>query len=70
MSSRWFWSMLLLCWPVGFLWAAEKVRLQLKWQHGFQFAGYYAAEQQGYYAQAGLKVELKEIGRASCRERV
>ncbi len=57
MSSRWWW-LLLLCWPAEFLWAAEKVRLQLKWQHGFQFAGYYAAEQQGYYAQAGLKVEL------------
>ena len=58
MSSRWFWTLLLLCWPAGVLLAAEKVRLQLKWQHGFQFAGYYAAEQQGYYAQAGLKVEL------------
>lgn len=59
MSSRFCWILLLLlCWPVGVLFAAEKVRLQLKWQHGFQFAGYYAAEQQGYYADAGLKVEL------------
>lgn len=58
MSSRWCWILLLLCWPAEVLFAAEKVRLQLKWQHGFQFAGYYAAEQQGYYAQAGLKVEL------------
>ncbi len=37
---------------------AENVRLQLKWQHSFQFAGYYAAEMQGYYAKAGLKVEI------------
>jgi ABC-type nitrate/sulfonate/bicarbonate transport system substrate-binding protein len=28
--------------------AQEKVTLQLKWQHSFQFAGYYAALQQGY----------------------
>ena len=38
----------------------EKVRLQLKWFHQFQFAGYYAAIQQGYYAEEGLDVELLE----------
>ena len=38
----------------------EKVRLQLKWQHQFQFAGYYAAVAQGYYRAAGLAVELIE----------
>lgn len=38
--------------------AAETVRLQLKWRHAFQFAGYYAALQQGYYQQAGLQVQL------------
>ncbi len=38
----------------------ETVRLQLKWRHQFQFAGYYAAVQQGYYAEAGLEVELIE----------
>ena len=58
MNSRWLWALFALCWPAELLFAAEKIRLQLKWQHGFQFAGYYAAEQQGYYAQAGLKVEL------------
>lgn len=36
----------------------EKVTLQLKWQHQFQFAGYYAADQQGYYKEAGLEVEF------------
>ena len=40
--------------------ALEKVRLQLKWFHQFQFAGYYAAIQQGYYAEEGLDVELIE----------
>lgn len=39
----------------------EKVRLQLKWLHQFQFAGYYAALEQGYYRQAGLDVEIREV---------
>jgi len=38
--------------------AGEKVRLQLKWQHQFQFAGYYAAIEKGFYKDAGLDVEL------------
>jgi PAS domain S-box-containing protein len=40
--------------------AAEKVSIQLKWQHQFQFAGYYAAQDQGYYRDAGLDVTLIE----------
>lgn len=40
--------------------AQEKVRVQLKWLHQFQFAGYYAAVEQGYYREAGLEVELLE----------
>lgn len=38
----------------------ERVTLQLKWRHQFQFAGYYAAIEQGYYREAGLEVELRE----------
>lgn len=38
----------------------EKVVLQLKWLHQFQFAGYYAAQELGYYRQAGLEVEIRE----------
>lgn len=38
----------------------EKVTLQLKWKHQFQFAGYYAAIAQGYYRDAGLEVTLRE----------
>lgn len=38
----------------------EQVRLQLKWRHQFQFAGYYAAVEKGYYRDAGLEVELLE----------
>ena len=40
------------------------VRLQLKWYHQFQFAGYYAAVAKGYYREEGLDVELIE-GRPS-----
>ncbi|WP_246246948.1 GGDEF domain-containing protein [Candidatus Methylobacter favarea] len=39
---------------------AEKIHLQLRWHHQFQFAGYYAALEQGYYRQAGLDVILHE----------
>jgi signal transduction histidine kinase len=38
----------------------DHVRLQLKWTHQFQFAGYYAAVEQGYYRKAGLDVDLIE----------
>ena len=37
-----------------------RVRLQLKWHHQFQFAGYYAAQAQGYFADEGLAVEILE----------
>jgi PAS domain S-box-containing protein len=40
--------------------AAEPVTLQLKWTHAFQFAGYYAAKELGYYRQAGLDVTFRE----------
>ena len=38
----------------------ESVRLILKWHHSFQFAGYYAALQQGYYSDEGLNVDISE----------
>lgn len=38
----------------------EKVSLQLKWTHAFQFAGYYAASEKGYYSDVGLEVEIIE----------
>ena len=38
------------------------INVQLKWRHQFQFAGYYAAIEQGFYRQAGLDVTLKEAG--------
>jgi polar amino acid transport system substrate-binding protein len=40
--------------------ANEKIILQLKWLHQFQFAGYYTALEKGYYKDAGLDVEIRE----------
>ncbi len=41
--------------------AAEKVSLQLKWKHSFQFAGFYMAKEKGFYKDTGLNVTLKEL---------
>ncbi len=38
----------------------EKVSVQLEWKHQFEFAGFYAAIDQGYYKAVGLDVEIKE----------
>lgn len=43
-------------------WALDQVTLQLRWMHQFQFAGYYAALEKGFYREAGLAVTLKEGG--------
>jgi PAS domain S-box-containing protein len=40
--------------------AVERVTLQLKWTHQFQFAGYYAAIEKRFYRQEGLDVTLIE----------
>ncbi len=39
--------------------AGEEIVLQLRWAPQFQFAGYYAAQWQGYYEDAGLTVKLR-----------
>ena len=36
----------------------EKLTLQLKWHHQFQFAGYYIAKEKGYYRDAGLDITI------------
>lgn len=38
------------------------VTVQLRWSHQAQFAGFYAADQNGYYADEGLKVTFLEGG--------
>ena len=38
----------------------ETVRLQLKYFHAFQFAGFYAAKEKGFYRDEGLNVHILE----------
>ncbi len=47
---------------VGFAHAAEKVTLQLKWVTQAQFAGYYVAQDKGFYKAEGLDVTIKPGG--------
>ena len=42
--------------------ALTPVTLQHFWVHGTLFAGFYAADQEGYYAEEGLAVKLVEAG--------
>ena len=41
---------------------ANKVTLQLKWVTQAQFAGYYVAQDKGFYSDEGLEVEIKPGG--------
>lgn len=38
----------------------EKVSVQLDWKYQFEYAGYIAAQEKGYYREMGLDVELRE----------
>jgi PAS domain S-box-containing protein len=42
--------------------APRQITLHLKWSHQFQFAGYYAAKEKGFYRAEGLEVTLLEAG--------
>jgi NitT/TauT family transport system substrate-binding protein len=42
--------------------AADEVTLQLKWVTQAQFAGYYVAQEKGFYAEENLDVEIKAGG--------
>src|SRR5712692_3008801 len=50
--------------------SATKVTLQLKWVTQAQFAGYYAAKAKGFYAAAGLDVNIKVGGPTITPEQV
>ena len=39
-----------------------QVQLQLQWEPQAQFAGYFAADREGYYAAEGLEVEILRGG--------
>jgi ABC-type nitrate/sulfonate/bicarbonate transport system substrate-binding protein/signal transduction histidine kinase len=54
-------ALVLLCLNFSFRASSQElkpIKLQLKWLHQFQFAGYYAAREKGYYKDAGLDVEI------------
>jgi len=66
---RWFYSFVLLFISLGYGLPASAheeelgtIALHLKWKHQFQFAGYYAAIEKGFYADEGLNVALIEGG--------
>ena len=44
------------------LFSTDTIVVQLKWHHQFQFAGYYAALEKGFYKSAGLNVKFREGG--------
>ncbi len=50
--------------------SAEKVTLQLKWVAQAQFAGYFVAQEKGYYKAAGLDVTIKPGGPDMAPEQV
>ncbi len=54
--------LLLLLLPATALAAHHQVTLQLHWQNQFEFAGYYAALEHGFYRDAGLDVTIREGG--------
>ena len=59
------WLVVAACWSLLASYPAaalDQVSLQLKWKHQFQFAGYYAALEQGYYRDAGLDVTIRDGG--------
>lgn len=39
----------------------KPVTLRLNWKHQYEFAGYYAAKEKGYYKEAGLDVTIQEF---------
>ena len=43
-----------------FVFALEKVSLQLLWKHQFEFAGFYIAKEKGFYKDVGLDITFKE----------
>lgn len=51
-------SFLSLFFTAGFLYCQDTITLQLKWLDQFQFAGFYAAQQKGFYEAEGIYVKI------------
>lgn len=47
--------------PTGFSETLDTITLQLCWKHQYQFAGYYAAQEMGFYRKQGLYVKFREL---------
>ncbi len=41
----------------------DRVKLQLQWKHQFEFAGFYVAQEKGFYRDVGLSVEFIEYNK-------
>ena len=48
----------------------EHIKLQLQWKHQFEFAGFYAAKERGFYKDIGLDVEFLELNSGNISELV
>ena len=55
------WGVLMAFFMSPCVFAMDKVVLQLRWDHQFQFAGYCAAKLNKYYEEAGLDVEVRSV---------
>ncbi|RLA74690.1 MAG: hypothetical protein DRG78_21155, partial [Epsilonproteobacteria bacterium] len=54
-------KLVLLFLPLYLFASLQKTSIQLEWQHQFEFAGFYAAQEKGFYKEVGLDVEIKEV---------
>lgn len=54
-------SLIFLCISLLASDSLEKVSLELKWKYQFQFAGFIAAKEKGFYQELGLDVDLIEF---------
>jgi ABC-type nitrate/sulfonate/bicarbonate transport system substrate-binding protein len=50
----------LLLFTVHWTFATDAIKIQLKWEHQFQFAGYYMAIEKGFYSDLDLNVTIIE----------
>ncbi len=51
----------ILFFPLFLFASVQIVSLQLEWKHQFEFAGFYAAVEKGYYKDIGIELEIKEF---------
>jgi len=56
-------KLLLILLPLYLFASLQKVSVQLEWKHQFEFAGFYAALEKGYYKDVGLDVQIKEYNK-------